>query len=65
MQRQTTIAKPAEITRKWYVIDATDVPLGRLASLVAVKLMGKDNKVSAAFDMMNRLYKKGYDYRVI
>ena len=29
------------------------------------KLMGKDNKVSAAFDMMNRLYKKGYDYRVI
>ena len=45
MQRQTTIAKPAEITRKWYVIDATDVPLGRLASLVAVKLMGKDKAI--------------------
>ena len=42
MQRQTTIAKPAEITRKWYVIDAKDVPLGRLASFVAIKLMGKD-----------------------
>ena len=45
MQRQTTIAKPAEINRKWYVIDATDVPLGRLASLVAVKLMGKDKTI--------------------
>jgi large subunit ribosomal protein L13 len=45
MQRQTTIAKPAEINRKWYVIDATDVPLGRLASLVAVKLMGKDKPI--------------------
>ncbi len=45
MQRQTTIAKPAEINRKWYVIDATDVPLGRLASLVAVKLMGKDKAI--------------------
>lgn len=45
MQRQTTIAKPSEINRKWYVIDATDVPLGRLASLVAVKLMGKDKPI--------------------
>ena len=42
MQRQTTIAKKETITRKWHVIDATALPLGRLASLVAVKLMGKD-----------------------
>ena len=41
MQRQTTIAKPNEINRKWLVIDATDKPLGRLASEVAVVLMGK------------------------
>ena len=45
MQRQTTIAKPAEIVRKWYVIDATNIPLGRLASFVAVKLMGKDKPI--------------------
>lgn len=45
MQRQTTIAKPVEIKRSWYVIDATDIPLGRLASLVAVKLMGKDKAI--------------------
>lgn len=45
MQRQTTIAKPAEVVRKWYVIDATNIPLGRLASFVAVKLMGKDKPI--------------------
>ena len=42
MQRQTTIAKTNEIQRKWYVIDATDKPLGRLASQVAQVLIGKN-----------------------
>jgi large subunit ribosomal protein L13 len=42
MQRQTTLAKPLEVTRKWYVIDATNKPLGRLASQVAVVLIGKN-----------------------
>lgn len=42
MQRQTTIAKKENITRKWYVVDAADKPLGRLASEVAVILMGKN-----------------------
>lgn len=45
MQRQTTIAKPAEITRKWYVIDATDKPLGRLASELAIILLGKNKPI--------------------
>ena len=36
-------AKPAEAieSRGWYVIDATDKPLGRLASQIASVLMGK------------------------
>lgn len=42
MQRQTTIAKQENITRKWYVVDAADKPLGRLASEVAAILMGKN-----------------------
>ncbi len=42
MQRQTTMAKPLEVTRKWYVVDATNIPLGRLASKVAMILTGKD-----------------------
>ena len=41
MQRQTTIAKKNEIQRKWYVVDATDKPLGRLCTQVAQVLSGK------------------------
>ncbi len=35
------MAKPQEVERKWYVIDATGKPLGRLASEVASILRGK------------------------
>ena len=42
MQRQTTLAKKENVARNWYVVDATDIPLGRLASKVAVILMGKN-----------------------
>ena len=45
MQRQTTMIKKETITRKWYVIDAQDKPLGRLASEIAEVLTGK-NKVT-------------------
>lgn len=37
----TIVAKPAEVDRKWWVVDATDQPLGRLASQVASVLRGK------------------------
>lgn len=45
MQRQTTIAKANEIQRKWYVIDAQGLPLGRLASKVAMILTGKNKPI--------------------
>ena len=45
MQRQTTIAKAQDIERKWFVIDATDLPLGRLASEIAVYLSGKNKPI--------------------
>ena len=32
---KTYMAKPLTVERKWYVIDAAGVPLGRLASRVA------------------------------
>ena len=35
------MAKPANVDRKWYVIDAEGVVLGRLASQVALMLRGK------------------------
>jgi large subunit ribosomal protein L13 len=37
----TYSAKPFEIERKWYVIDATDLVLGRMASRAATILRGK------------------------
>ena len=45
MHRQTTIAKAQDIERKWFVIDATDLPLGRLASEIAVRLTGKNKPI--------------------
>ncbi|MCR4399088.1 MAG: 50S ribosomal protein L13 [Firmicutes bacterium] len=37
----TYMAKPGEVPRKWYVVDASGKPLGRLASQVAKILRGK------------------------
>ena len=37
----TFMAKPAEIQRKWYIVDAADRPLGRTAVKVADLLRGK------------------------
>lgn len=37
----TYSAKPSEIERIWYVIDAEDLVLGRLASKIAVLIRGK------------------------
>jgi large subunit ribosomal protein L13 len=38
---KTYSAKPSDVTRKWYVVDATEAPLGRLATKVAEVLLGK------------------------
>lgn len=47
---RTTPVRESEITRKWYVVDATGVPLGRLAAQVAQVLRGK-NKPTFAYNM--------------
>lgn len=41
----TTMAKPAEIKRDWYVIDAADKPLGRVAVAAANILRGKHRAI--------------------
>ena len=38
---KTVSAKPHEVRRDWYVVDATDKTLGRLASELARRLRGK------------------------
>lgn len=37
----TYMARPEDVTRSWYIIDATDKPLGRLAAEAARILRGK------------------------
>ncbi|MDO9535415.1 MAG: 50S ribosomal protein L13 [Bacillota bacterium] len=43
--RTTYIAKEQDIERKWYVLDASGLPLGRLASEVARLLRGKHKPI--------------------
>jgi large subunit ribosomal protein L13 len=41
LKMKTFSAKPAEVTKKWVLIDAKGLVVGRLASLVAIRLRGK------------------------
>ncbi len=43
--RSTYIAKPAEVERKWYVVDAEGQNLGRLSSEIAKILRGKHKPI--------------------
>lgn len=38
---KTYSAKPTEVVRKWYVIDASKAPLGRVSTQIATLLTGK------------------------
>lgn len=38
---KTFSAKPLEVTREWFVVDATDKIVGRLAAEIATRLRGK------------------------
>lgn len=42
---KTFVAKSEEITRHWFLVDATDKTLGRLASAIAIKLRGKGKPI--------------------
>ena len=42
---KTFVAKPAEVERKWYVVDAEGKTLGRLASEIAKILRGKHKPI--------------------
>ena len=43
--RATQSARPAEVVRRWFVVDAEDETLGRLASRVATILRGKHKAI--------------------
>jgi large subunit ribosomal protein L13 len=41
----TFVAKPAEVEKKWIVIDAEGLVVGRLAALIATRLKGKHRPI--------------------
>ena len=43
--KTTVMAKSETVERKWYVVDATNIPLGRVASQVAAVLRGKNKPI--------------------
>jgi large subunit ribosomal protein L13 len=42
---KTQFAKKGDVERKWYVVDARDAVLGRLATKIAVQLRGKNKPI--------------------
>lgn len=45
---KTYSAKPVQVKRAWYVVDASEIPLGRLSTRVASLLMGKGKTMYTA-----------------
>lgn len=39
---KTYSAKPSEVTRRWILIDASEAPLGRISTVIATYLTGKN-----------------------
>jgi large subunit ribosomal protein L13 len=39
---KTFSLKTADVTRDWYLIDASELPMGRIATIIADKLIGKN-----------------------
>ena len=42
---KTSSAKPSDIERKWYVVDADGLVLGRMAAVIATRLRGKHKTI--------------------
>ncbi|MEE8309807.1 MAG: uL13 family ribosomal protein, partial [Hyphomicrobium sp.] len=41
----TYVAKPGEVDKKWILIDANGLVVGRLAALIAIRLKGKHKAI--------------------
>lgn len=39
---KTFSQKPADVSREWFLVDAAEIPLGRLSTIIADKLIGKN-----------------------
>ena len=48
MNSKTYSAKPTDVVRKWYIVDASKAPMGRVATEVATLLTGKGKPMYTA-----------------
>jgi hypothetical protein len=55
---KTFSAKPQDIERDWFVVDATDKVLGRLASQIALRLRGKHKVIFTPHVDYRRLHRR-------
>ena len=60
---KTYMASPATIERKWYVVDATEMTLGRLASEVAKVLSNKHSIIIGEKRLYNKLREWGWVFK--
>ena len=58
------LAKPADVQRKWYLIDASNEVLGRLAVKIANILRGRNNQVGERGVRVNGLAAASEDHGV-
>ena len=42
---KTYSAKPSDVTRQWYLLDAKELPLGRLSTIASAILTGKEKTI--------------------
>ena len=54
----TYMAKPAEVTRTWYIIDAAEKPLGRVAATAAHLLRGKHKPTFTPHMILSMIFQK-------
>ncbi|MBN2064407.1 MAG: 50S ribosomal protein L13 [Sedimentisphaerales bacterium] len=47
--QKTTLANKETLSRDWFIVDASDKVLGRLAAKIAMTLMGKDKAIYTPF----------------
>jgi ribosomal protein L13 len=64
---KTFSAKPADIDKKWFIIDAQGVVLGRLASIIAMRLRGFSQGFDTTFvygPIFGSMYYAGLRFKI-
>ena len=63
MMNKTFMAKPGEVEQRWWLVDANEKKVGRLASDIATILMGKHRPITLLLGMLKKLSSGGTNGR--